>query len=224
MPYALCLAALLAACGGVPAPLSPGDRIPNNRAVIVGRIVLNPVLDAEGDVTKNDFDPMQPVAIGIMPTGAKMKDFEQSGLLFDGVETNKFFALPIETNAKKTVTNLDFYIARKKWYSSTGYHYHSYLRKMQFKIDQNMKNGNVYAFGTITIKIAPSGFKEGSKSEVNQIIPESISYTADMDAATEWFNDKFPQADREVAPLNVMPVESNNQNEFKQESVTTYYK
>ena len=219
---------LLSACGsGLVAPLDSGDRMPEKEVVLIGQVVLNPMIDEDGDLTKKSKDDMQTVYLTF--TSKNGEKTEKGTMEFDEVETNRFFALPIEVQNDWVLSDLHFVISRKKWYSNTEHVYRTTLAKIKFPLNQKLVAGEVYSIGTIKIDLDQKSFKEiGDEEyddeEVHYIVPKSITLNANHTAAKEWFKKDFPKAGKAVKEATASVKVTDSKNEFKETQITTTYR
>ncbi|MDR2413121.1 MAG: hypothetical protein LBD50_02825 [Rickettsiales bacterium] len=223
-----CLAVLSACGGGLVSPLDSGDRIPADKAVLIGKVSLSPMLDEDGDLTDKKDDDYQTVYLSFGTGDGKKK--EQGGIYleFDEVETNKFFAVPVDAVKGLTLEEMQFVIGRKKWYSRTEHVYRSILSQIQFQIDQKLEPGDVYSIGNIKIDLHKKSFKEigdekYDEEEAHYIIPQSISLDSDSSGVKAWFKKSFPKSDEAVRDAKVLIKATENANAFRETQITTTY-
>lgn len=222
---------MLSACGnGLISPMDNGDRIPSDDAVLIGKVVLSPALDEDGDLTKKSDDDFQTVYLYFANDKTDKKTGE-GYVAFDEVETNKFFALPmpVSENSNPKLSVMLFSIKRSSWFSNTEYFYDSKLQQIEFPISQKLKAGEVYSMGTINVDLSKQSFKEigdeeYDEEEAHYVVPKDIRLDPSVEKSAAWFKKEFPDANKKVNSAKPSMRMSGENNKFEETQVTTTYR
>lgn len=175
------------------------NKLPDDKAILVGKITLSQILDESGKPVKNTKYDVLPVFLGFSSPNVP---FEKDAGLYK-VATNKYFAIVVDAGTGQRLNEIQFIIEDPKPYLWIEYKYHTYLTKKQFVINTNLKPGNVYSLGNIKIELADISFKRAAEHEIGErrvqyIIPKDISLDSDLTAAQAWFYTEFPMIDKTV--------------------------
>jgi hypothetical protein len=192
----------LNACGSGANPiLGIGDSPDSGMAVLVGKIILVPMIDEDGEPTKSKADLLNFNAIFTKGDGSKRSQKpdkfwdEKYDTNFDDTPINKFFAVEIDPQNKVSWNGAFFHITRKSFFSDSKF-FSSNLRGFMVTANDKIQAGQAYYMGTIVISLSKKGFKEiGDErydmQELQYIVPAKLNLKNEYSLANTWFKKNY---------------------------------
>ncbi|MHA1540192.1 MAG: hypothetical protein ACTSXQ_06935 [Alphaproteobacteria bacterium] len=209
------LTASLSACASDALPLlDEGDSVPDDKAIVIGKINITPKLDEDGKVVKGyqSADPLKLQVVFSKGSAVKRnrsdvfdKDYDS---FYEDVKPGRFFAAEVDPKNGKIswigyFTNLDrerpSLLSRmvKKYPSDEEYGvFTSNVRGFKMTTKKTLKGGGVYYIGTLNVKLRKDSFVELGDDEYNfkevkYLIPGALGLANEYVAARSWFSKNF---------------------------------
>lgn len=220
----------LTACSGTQGLFEPGDTPKKDSAIFVAKVDLNPrINDSYGTASDKDKNNL-PVNVMVTPgDGTNLHDFDEDvDTMYDGADTNKFFAFEVKAGQPMALRGLEFMTYHKAyWLSNTEHYYYTDIVNPSFAMG-TPEAGKVYYIGTFKIDLDEKSFdydkddKKYDHDEMLYVKPTSYRLTTEeSDAAKKWFAENHKKVDAQVQTLKIEPKDSGLENEYRHVSITT---
>jgi hypothetical protein len=211
---------VLNGCGSSAKPtLEIGDTPDSQKAVIVGKVILSPKINDDGEPTKKTTDLLEFNSVFTKGDGSKRDQNkvwdDDYDFNYETVPTSSFFAIEVEPQNKVSWNGLAFFIERKSFLFEDNF-YDSNLRGFMITIKDKILKNKAYYIGTIKIELSKKGFKETGDEEydmndLHYIVPKKFNVINEYNNAKSWFKKNYK---KDLMKANVSTRKVKTESEY----------